>query len=205
VRTLLAIIAAVILGACSHPTEQPLPRGARVLALGDSLTAGYGVNPAEAWPALLASRTGWEIVNAGISGDTSAGGLQRLAALLEEHSPTLVFVSLGGNDMLRRVPQTETVANLNRILDMIQARGAKAVLLATPKPSITGAIFNNLSAADFYRPIAEVHKVPLIEDALPEVLSDTDLKVDALHPNAAGHLLLTEKLFDSLKTIGYVR
>ncbi len=204
-RTLVAVVATVILGACSHPTEQALPRGTRVLALGDSLTAGYGVNPTEAWPVLLASRTGWEIVNAGVSGDTSAGGLQRLPALLEEYSPALVFVSLGGNDMLRRVPQPETVANLNRILDLIHAHGAKTVLLATPKPSITGAVFNSLSAADFYQLIAESHKVPLIEDALPDVLSDPKLKVDALHPNAAGHLLLTEKLFKSLKSIGYVR
>ncbi|MBK9522801.1 MAG: arylesterase [Rhodocyclaceae bacterium] len=204
-RTLLVVVAAIILGACSHPTEQALPRGTRVLALGDSLTAGYGVNPGEAWPVLLASRTGWEIVNAGISGDTTAGGLQRLPVLLEEHSPALVIVSLGGNDMLRRVPQLETIANLNRILDLIHAHGAKTVLLATPKPSITGAVFNSLSAADFYQLIAESHKVPLIEDALPDVLSDPKLKVDALHPNAAGHLLLTEKLFKSLKAIGYVR
>ncbi len=204
-RTLLVVVAAIILGACSHPTEQALPRGTRVLALGDSLTAGYGVNPGEAWPVLLASRTGWEIVNAGISGDTTADGLQRLPVLLEEHSPALVIVSLGGNDMLRRVPQLETIANLNRILDLIHAHGAKTVLLATPKPSITGAVFNSLSAADFYQLIAESHKVPLIEDALPDVLSDPKLKVDALHPNAAGHLLLTEKLFKSLKAIGYVR
>ena len=204
-RTLLVVVAAIILGACSHPTEQALPRGTRVLALGDSLTAGYGVNPGEAWPVLLASRTGWEIVNAGISGDTTAGGLQRLPVLLEEHSPALVIVSLGGNDMLRRVPQLETIANLNRILDLIHAHGAKTVLLATPKPSITGAVFNSLSAADFYQLIAGSHKVPLIEDALPDVLSDPKLKVDALHPNAAGHLLLTEKLFKSLKAIGYVR
>ena len=204
-RTLLVVVAAIILGACSHPTEQALPRGTRVLALGDSLTAGYGVNPGEAWPVLLASRTGWEIVNAGISGDTTAGGLQRLPVLLEEHSPALVIVSLGGNDMLRRVPQLETIANLNRILDLIHAHGAKTVLLATPKPSITGAVFNSLSAADFYQLIAESHKVPLIEDALPDVLSDPKLKVDALHPNAAVHLLLTEKLFKSLKAIGYVR
>lgn len=204
-RTLLVVVAAIILGACSHPTEQALPRGTRVLALGDSLTAGYGVNPGEAWPVLLASRTGWEIVNAGISGDTTAGGLQRLPVLLEEHSPALVIVSLGGNDMLRRVPQLETIANLNRILDLIHAHGAKTVLLATPKPSITGAVFNSLSAADFYQLIAESHKVPLIEDALPDVLSDPKLKADALHPNAAGHLLLTEKLFKSLKAIGYVR
>lgn len=204
-RALLIAIIVVVLGACSKPTEQALPRGTRVLALGDSLTAGNGVNPSEAWPALLATRTGWEIINGGVSGDTSAGGLQRLPGLLEEHAPTLVLVSLGGNDMLRRVPQSETVANLNRILDMIQTRGTKVVLLAIPQPSISGAVFNSLSAAEFYRAIADTHKVPLIEDALPEVLSDTKLKGDALHPNAAGHQLLTTKIVAALTNIGYAR
>ncbi|MBP6108986.1 MAG: arylesterase [Rhodocyclaceae bacterium] len=200
----IAIIFSAI-SACSKPPEQALPRGTRVLALGDSLTAGNGVLPAEAWPSLLAANTGWEIINGGVSGDTSAGGLARLPDLLDEHSPTLVFVSLGGNDMLRRVPQADTVANLNRILDLVQAKGAKAVLLATPKPSITGAVFSSFSAAEFYRPIADAHKIPLIENALPEVLSDTKLKVDALHPNVAGHLLLTKKITAALKEIGYVR
>ena len=204
-RAVCILILVVALCACSKPTEQALPRGTRVVALGDSLTAGNGVTTAEAWPALLATQTGWEIINGGVSGDTSAGGLARLPDLLEEHSPKLVFVSLGGNDMLRRVPQTETVANLNRILDLIAARGAKAVLLATPKPTIAGAVFSSLSAAEFYRPIADAHKVSLIEDALPEVLSDTSLKVDALHPNAAGHQLLNKKIIEALKKIGYVR
>ena len=204
-RALCFFIVVVVLSACSKPTEQALPRGTRVLALGDSLTAGNGVAPAEAWPALLATRTGWEIANGGVSGDTSAGGLARLPDLLEENAPKLVFVSLGGNDMLRRVPQAETVANLNRILELVAARGAKAVLLATPRPTIAGAVFSNLSAAEFYRPIADAHKVPLIANALPEVLSDTKLKVDALHPNVAGHLLLTQKITEALKDIGYVR
>lgn len=204
-RWLLIVVIISAISACSKPPEQALPRGTRVLALGDSLTAGNGVLPAEAWPALLATKTGWEIINGGVSGDTSAGALARLPELLDEHAPRLVFVSLGGNDMLRRVPQAETVVNLNRILDLVHAKGAKAVLLATPKPSIAGAVFNSLSAAEFYRPIADAHKIPLIENALPEVLSDTKLKIDALHPNVAGHLLLTKKITEALKDIGYVR
>ena len=145
------------------------------------------------------------MVNAGISGDTSAGALLRLPGLLEEHNPQLVLVTLGGNDMLRRLPQGQTTANLDRILALVKARGAKAVLLATPKPSIAAAVFNNLSAAEFYRQVAKDNQVPLIEDAMAEVLSDTQLKGDQLHPNAAGHALLSEKIFDALKKIGYAR
>lgn len=195
----------LLLAACSQPRQTALPAGSRVLALGDSLTAAHGVAPNQAWPALLAQRSGWTVINAGVSGDTSAGALQRLPALLEEHSPALVLVTLGGNDMLRHLPQGQTVANLGRMLELAKARGARAVLLATPKPSIAGAIFNNLSAAEFYRQVAKEHQVPLIEDALAEVLSNTDLKADQLHPNAAGHALLAKKIFEALEKIGYAR
>jgi acyl-CoA hydrolase len=203
-RHFLALVT-LLLVACAQPKEAALSPGTKVLALGDSLTAAHGVTPDQAWPALLAKHTGWVVINAGISGDTSAGGLQRLPALLDEHSPVLVLVTLGGNDMLRRLPQGETVANLGQMLMLVKARGAKAVLLATPKPSIAGAVFNNLSAADFYRQVAKEHQVPLIEDALADVLSKTELKADQLHPNAAGHALLATEIFEALKKVGYAR
>ena len=205
VRGWLALLALLLVAACSQPKQAALPPGAKVLALGDSLTAAHGVTPEQAWPALLGQRTGWVVINAGVSGDTSAAALQRLPPLLDEHNPQLVLVTLGGNDMLRRLPHGQTVANLGQMLTLAKARGAKAVLLATPKPSIAGAVFNNLSAADFYRQVAKEHQVPLIEDALPEVLSNTDLKADQLHPNAAGHALLSKKIFDGLAAIGYAR
>ncbi len=204
-RIFLLVAAIALVAACgSKPKEAVLPPGSRVVALGDSLTAGAGVAPEEAWPNLLASRTGWVVINAGVSGDTSGGTLHRLPALLEEHKPVLVLVALGGNDMLRRIQQEETIANLEKILAMIKAHGAKPVLLATPKPSVAGAVFQNLSAADFYRQVAEKQQAPLIEDAIADVLSDPQMKGDPLHPNAAGHAQLAQKIFDALKSIGYV-
>jgi len=202
-RSILALLALLLAAACSQPKEQTLPSGAKVLALGDSLTAAHGVAPGEAWPALLAAQTGWIVINGGVSGDTTAGALERLPTLLEEYSPALVLVTLGGNDMLRRLPQGQTVTNLDRILALIKARGAKAVLLATPKPSIAGAVFNNLAPAEFYRPLAKDHHIPLIEDALADVLSDPRLKGDQLHPNAAGHALLSKNILEALRKIGY--
>jgi len=161
------------------------------------------VAPEQAWPELLAEQTGWVVINGGVSGDTSGGALRRLPALLEKHDPALVLVALGGNDMLRHVPQAETIANLGRIFDMIRAQGAKPVLLATPKPSVAGAVFQNLSAADFYRQVADEQQVPMIEDAIADVLSDPQMKGDPLHPNAAGHAQLSQNIFDALKSIGY--
>ena len=203
-RAFLALIVLLLAVACGGTKkEAALPAGSKVLALGDSLTAPHGVKPGEDWPTLLAQKTGWIVINAGVSGDTSTGALARLPGLLDEHQPQLVLVSLGGNDMLRKLPQAQTVANLGSMLDLVKARGAKALLLATPKPSIAGAVFNSLSAADFYADVAKDKKVPLIKDALPEVLSDTALKGDQLHPNAAGHALLAEKIHADLKKIGF--
>ena len=206
IRHFILLVAAIILAvACSKIKEEALPAGSRVLALGDSLTAGAGVAAEQAWPALLASRTGWVIINGGVNGNTSSAGLQRLPALLEQHDPALVLVTLGGNDMLRRVPQQQTIADLQQTLSLIKMHGAKAVMLATPQPSIAGAVFQHLSAADFYSQVAEGQQVPLIEDAIADVLSDPQLKVDQLHPNAEGHARLAESIFKELLSIGYAR
>ena len=78
-------------------------------------------------------------------------------------------------------------------------------MLATPQPSIAGAVFQHLSAADFYSQVAEGQQVPLIEDAIADVLSDPQLKVDQLHPNAEGHARLAESIFKELQSIGYAR
>ena len=206
IRQLILLFGVIVLtAACSKVKEEAIPPGSVVLALGDSLTEGAGVTREEAWPNLLADKTGWVVINGGVSGDTSEGALRRLPSLLEQHAPVLVLVSLGGNDMLRHLPQQETVANLEKMIALIKARGAKPVLLATPQPSIAGAVFQHLSAADFYRQVADAQKVPLIKNAIAEVISDPQLKGDPLHPNAAGHVLLSEKIFKELKSFGYAR
>ena len=205
-RGLVALLVALLAVACGgDKKEAALPPGSKVLALGDSLTAPHGVKPGEDWPTLLGQKTGWVVINAGISGNTSAQALERLPGLLDEHQPQLVLLSLGGNDMLRKQPQGQTVANLERMIDLARGRGAKVVLLATPRPSLAGAVFNNLSAAEFYADLAKDKNVPLIKDALPEVLSDTAFKGDQLHPNVSGHARLGELIFADLKRIGLIR
>ncbi len=200
----LLLLAVVLLAACGEVEKQAaLPAGSVVLALGDSLTAGAGVASDQAWPALLAARTGWLVVNGGVNGNTSADALQRLPALLEEHQPALVLLTLGGNDMLRRLPLPETEANLARMVVLCKAAGAQIVLLGTPQPSLAGAVLRKLSTPEFYRQVAKSQQVPLIEDAIAEVLSDPLLKGDQIHPNAEGHTLLSAKIHDALREIGY--
>ena len=196
-------LAAVAIGGCGHPRESPLPAGSVVLVLGDSITAGYGVEPQQAWPAQLAERTGWRVVAAGVSGDLTDGGRARLPALLDEHAPSLVVIELGGNDLLRRVPAADIVANLEAMIEAARARGAKVVLMAAPQPNAIGALAG-LSPAAFYRDLAQRRKISLIEKALPAVLSDARLKLDMLHPTAEGHRVLAERAVDELAGIGFV-
>jgi len=114
-------------------------------------------------------------------------------------------VTLGGNDMLRKLPEAQTRQDLARILELAKGRNAPPVLLATPKPSVAGAVFQNLSAPPFYAEVARERQVPLIADAVPDVLSDPELKLDPLHPNAEGQRVLAGKVFDALRRLGYVR
>lgn len=203
VAFIAAAVVALATAGCAGPREAPVPAGATVVIIGDSITAGHGVSDDVAWPAQLAQRTGWRVIAAGVSGDRTAGGRERLPALLDEHAPALVIIELGGNDMLRGVPTAQIVANLEAMIDATRARGAKAVLMAAPQPNALGML-TGLSAASFYRDLGARERIPLIEKALPAVLSETKLKLDALHPNTEGHRILAERAVGELERIGFV-
>jgi acyl-CoA hydrolase len=202
----LAVFAALwVLTGCSKEKVAPLPQGAGVVVLGDSISAGHGLDPAFAWPVVLGSLSGWTTVNAGVSGDTTAQGLARLPALLNEHKPAAVIIELGGNDMLRRQPDAAAVANLRAMISAVRAAGARPLLMATPRPSIAGAVFSSLSDADFYARLAKDAEVYLIPDVLSEVLSDTANKLDQLHPNAEGQRLIAHAVVSRLRKDGWLR
>jgi acyl-CoA thioesterase-1 len=199
----LCAVAALVAAACGDQREAALPAGSVVLVVGDSISAGYGVEPQQAWPARLAQRTGWRIVAAGINGDRTSGGRQRLPALIDEHRPALVLIELGGNDLLRGVPAAQIAGNLDAMIEKARAGGARVALMAAPQPSVLGAV-TGLAAAGLYADLARRRKVPLIEHALPSVLSDADLRQDAIHPNAAGHGVLAERAFEELARSGVI-
>jgi acyl-CoA thioesterase-1 len=201
VARLAAALIVVALAGCSAPHEAPLPVGATVLVLGDSITAGYGVGSDQAWPAQLAQRTGWRVIAAGVSGDRTAGGRERLPGLLDAEPPALLIIELGGNDLLRGVPTTVIADNLEAMTAAARAHGARVVLMAAPQPNALGLV-TGLSAAAVYRDVAGRTGAALIEDALPAVLSDAKLRLDALHPTAEGHRVLAERAADELAKIG---
>jgi acyl-CoA hydrolase len=206
VQTLLALCLLALLGAgCGKEKLAPLPGDALVLVVGDSISAGFGVEPAQAWPQLLAQRSGWRVVNGGVSGDLSADALGRLPGLLEKHAPQLVVLEIGGNDMLRGAPEGRIRANLETMIVAAKAAGAQVAIIAVPRPSLMGAALSSLRPADFYSDIANSHGVALVDDALSAVLSRPDLKLDPLHPNASGHADLADRIAEALRDIGLLR
>ena len=201
---LLALLSTSVLLACGAktPPAAAVPAGASVLALGDSLTAGGGARPGEDWPSLLAEHTGWEVTNGGVSGDTSAQGLARLPALLQEHAPRLVIVGLGGNDFLRRAAPGTTPEALEQIVRSIQAANAQAVLVAIPQPSLMAAAGATPSDHPLYQELAQELKVPLIANLWGPILGDASLRADQVHANAQGYAAFAQALEQALRRQG---
>jgi acyl-CoA thioesterase I len=192
------------LGACSKRSVrgQVVPAGATVLALGDSLTFGTGATPDTSYPAALASLTGWRVVNAGVPGDTSAQALQRLPSLLQEHQPVLVLVSIGGNDLLRRLPEADTRANVQRICELARGAGAQVLLLAVPRPSVAAAITGSLSDHPMYAELADALHLPLQAHGWSAVLADESLRADQIHANARGYARMARNVHDTARAVG---
>lgn len=201
---LMACVAAASLAACDHaaPPAKPVPPGATVLALGDSLTAGNGAPPEAAYPAVLAQLTGWRVVNAGVSGDTAAQGLQRLPALLAEHQPALVLLSLGGNDLLRRLPEDELRSHLRSAIDQSRAAGAQVLLIAVPKPTLAAAFSGSLTDHPLYAQLAGDLKIPLQRQGWAEVLGDERLRSDTIHANAEGYAQMAQSVKATALAVG---
>lgn len=200
---ILSATAFAILTACTKTKKYArLNSGSTVLALGDSLTAGYGAAKGEDYPSQLAQLTGWNVVNGGVSGDTSAQALARLPDLMAQHQPKLVIVSIGGNDFLRKIPENTTRNNIGKILSHIQAAKVPVVLVAIPFFTM-GALVGMVSEHELYDDIAQQYNVPLLKGAWAEVLGNKNMKSDQIHGNAAGYRFFAEQMNRFLQKHGF--
>lgn len=180
--TILAM--GLLLGACTKSTPRlpQLDSNSVILAFGDSLTRGSGAAEELSYPAVLSRLSGRTVINAGIPGEISEKGLQRLPALLDRLHPDLLLLCHGGNDMLRRVSTDITRNNIESMISRALERGIPVLLIGVPKP---GLLF--LKPAAFYAEIAEQYDLVYEGDILAEVESDNALKSDQIHPNADGY------------------
>jgi acyl-CoA thioesterase-1 len=187
------------------PAPSPSEPRPRVVFLGDSLTAGLGLEEDQAFPALVGERLAAEgrpvaVVNAGVSGDTTAGGLARLDWVLRQR-PAVVVVELGPNDGLRGLPLAMTEANLREIVEKCRAAGARVLLVGMRIPPNYGPDYAG-AFRDLYPRLARDLGVPLVPFLLEGVGGEPDLNLpDGIHPNPAGHRRLAENVLPHLRAL----
>jgi acyl-CoA thioesterase I len=175
----------LLLASCQKAEKlPPLAHDAVILAFGDSLTYGTGAARTESYPAILATLTERKVINAGIPGEVSAEGRARLNSVLDETRPTLLLLCLGANDFLRRLNPAQVKENLRAMVQEAKERGIAVVLIAVPTLGF------GLQVPPLYAEIASEAGIPLEGEILAEILSDSALKSDPIHPNAAGYRAL---------------
>ena len=186
---------------CSEQSAQysALPPGATILAFGDSLTAGNGALKNKNYPAILQKLSGYQVINAGVSGEISARGLKRLPGLLEKHQPALVIICHGGNDILKKHDLSKTQSNLVKMIELARSYSSNVMLIAVPKPSLI------LSPPPLYQQVADSTKVIYDAETISSVLGKRELKSDTYHPNAAGYAVIAERIYQQLAVLGLMK
>lgn len=197
----ICLIAVVLLfgAACnkSAPTMSKLPDNAVILAFGDSLTYGAGASAQHDYPNVLAEMSGREVVNAGVPGELSGQGRQRLPALLDEYQPGLLILIHGGNDILQKIAAEQTRDNLKAMIAEARQRNVPVVMLGVPA---FGIVF--LHSAKVYEELVQSEAIPSDLDSLPKILASNELKSDAVHPNDQGYRQLAENIVALLQKHG---
>ena len=180
-------------------------RASVLLVLGDSLAAGYGLAPAEAWPALLDQRLAHQeyavrVVNASISGETTAGGLARLPALLETHRPSVVVIELGANDGLRGLAVDQLRDNLRALVEKSRDSGAQVVVIPMRVPPNYGPAYSQAFEAAFAELPDDARGVSLAPFFLKDVVLDPALmQADGLHPVAAAQPRMLDAVWPAIE------
>lgn len=178
----------------------------KIIAFGDSLTAGFGLSERESYPYLLQQKLDadgyeYEVINAGVSGDTTQGGLERIDWSLDQESVEILILALGGNDLLRGVPPSQVKSNLAEIIKKAKAKGIKVLLCGMLAPLIMGPEyqqeFNRL-----YPELADEYKVAYMPFILEGVALRKELnQADGIHPNAEGTKIMAENIYRYLKPL----
>lgn len=190
-------------------TKEARAGTASILVVGDSMSAEYGIVRGTGWVALLEQRLAQKrltarVINASISGDTTAGGRSRLPALLQQHHPTVVVLELGGNDALRGLPLPHTQDNLSTMVQQAQQAGARVLLVGMQVPPNYGEDYVE-DFAKIFRSVAQKHKTALVPFLLRGVADGADptalFQRDRIHPNAQAQPIILDNVWPILQSI----
>ena len=199
-KRFLALFVLIVASASAH-AEAPV-----ILVFGDSISAGYGLPLEQGWVELLRTRLkaqgyGYQVVNASVSGETTAGGLARLPRALDLHHPSIVILELGGNDGLRGLPVAQMRTNLTQMISLSAAAGAKVLLLGMRMPPNYGPEYTKQFAMVF-SDLASEKKISSVPFLLTDIaLSPALLQADDIHPNAQGQPILLDNVWPTLKPL----
>ncbi len=193
---LLVVITIVMFSFINHYQDNNnndyyAPINTKILAFGDSLTYGSGVDTNESYPSQLADLLQITVINAGVSGEDSTEGLERLPRVLQQDKPQIIVICEGGNDILRNRDLKKTKKNIAKMIQLAQKQKVFVILVGVPKLDIL-----TVSTASFYFDLAKQYNVPLVDNALQTALNDNSLKLDDGHPNGKGYRILSRKIAD---------
>ena len=206
----ISVVIAVCLGLLFGVATARAGEARVMLVFGDSLSAGYGISARQAWPALLGEALarrgdGWQVVNASVSGETTAGGLTRLQAALAAHRPALVLIALGANDGLRGLPLAEAERNLARMFEAAKDAGARVHLVGMQLPPNYGPEYTAAFAAMYPR-LAQAFATGLTPFLLAPVAARGELfQPDRLHPTAEAQPAIAEQVLRDLEAGALLR
>ena len=192
--------------AANRPLKTPevASKRPKIVAFGDSLTAGFGLTERESYPYLLQERLNadgynYEVVNAGVSGDTSLGGLERIDWVLDQDGVEILILELGANDLLRGVPVAKMKANLDQIIRKAKAKNIEVLLCGMLAPPTMGAQYQRDYSSAF-PDLANQHKVAYLPFLLENVALKKELnQADGIHPNAEGEKIMMANVYKELK------
>ena len=187
-RKIFIVLFLFCLCACAKKeiTNYP-PKAGPIVVFGDSITYGYGVKAEEAYPALLAKSWDREVINLGVSGDTSLNGSARKEDL-KNLEPSFVLIEFGGNDFLKKVPKMQTQKALEEIVDYVHSIGAIAVLVDT------GGYGPMDTYTKINKQIAKQKNTLYIDGIMKDIFSDRTLRTDQIHPNQKGHQIIAQRI-----------
>jgi lysophospholipase L1-like esterase len=193
---LLSGIVMVLVSLRKEPMHRisPLSASETILAVGDSLTYGYGAPENKSYPSILSQMLSLDVINAGQNGELSREGLQRLPALLRKYRPALTIICYGGNDILQKRSMSQLKKNLKKMIELCRAEGSEVLLVSVPNMTLFG-----LEPLELYEEIGHETNTPLLSGVLAKILEDPSLKSDQVHPNAKGYEKLAEEIYGTLK------
>ncbi|QLE78302.1 arylesterase [Francisella sp. Scap27] len=166
--------------------------GKTIVAFGDSLTAGYGVNDTDNYPAQLSRLIDQPVINMGISGETTSEAFARVDSVVAK-DPKLVLITLGGNDLKKKIPAQEAFANLKKIVEILHENGALVVILGIDIPYFSS------DYADDYIKFARDNGCLLVPNILDGVIGHRDLMVDSIHPNVKGYKIIANEIYQVIE------